>query len=78
MLLFWQHGYEATSMGMLATHLGISKSAIYHHVESKEEILEQALARALDALEEVLAGAAAAWAWTRPEVRAALAGLLGS
>ena len=55
--LFNRHGYEATSMGMLATHLGISKSAIYHHVESKEEILEQALGRALDALEEVLAAA---------------------
>ena len=51
------HGYDATSMGTLSRHLGISKSAIYHHVESKEEILEQALGRALDALEEVLASA---------------------
>ncbi|ALU38591.1 TetR family transcriptional regulator [Kocuria flava] len=58
--VFNVHGYDATSMGTLSKHLGISKSAIYHHVASKEEILEQALARALDALEEVLAGAAAA------------------
>lgn len=55
--VFNVHGYDATSMGTLSKHLGISKSAIYHHVESKEAILEQALARALDALEEVLASA---------------------
>ena len=58
--VFNRYGYDATSMGMLSKHLGISKSAIYHHVESKEAILEQALDRALDALEamfsEVLAG----------------------
>ncbi|MCM3686622.1 TetR/AcrR family transcriptional regulator [Kocuria rosea] len=53
--VFNVHGYDATSMGTLSKHLGISKSAIYHHVESKEQILEQALARALDALEEVIA-----------------------
>lgn len=50
--VFNRHGYEATSMGMLATHLGISKSAIYHHVQSKEAILEQALDDALGALED--------------------------
>ena len=34
--VFNRHGYDATSMGTLSTHLGISKSAIYHHVASKE------------------------------------------
>ncbi|MGR6613381.1 TetR/AcrR family transcriptional regulator [Kocuria rhizophila] len=53
--VFNRYGYNATSMGMLSKHLGISKSAIYHHVESKEEILGQALDRALDALEAVFA-----------------------
>jgi AcrR family transcriptional regulator len=53
--VFNLHGYDATSMGTLSERLGISKSAIYHHVQSKEEILEQALSRALDALEEVIA-----------------------
>ncbi|RKQ34989.1 TetR/AcrR family transcriptional regulator [Kocuria tytonis] len=53
--VFNRYGYDATSMGMLSKHLGISKSAIYHHVQSKEEILEQALDRALDALEAVFA-----------------------
>lgn len=50
---FNEYGYEATSMGVLADALGITKSAIYHHVKSKEEILEYALNRALVSLEEV-------------------------
>jgi len=52
--LFNKHGYEATSMGILAETLGISKSAIYHHVPSKEELLRLALQEALGGLEEVL------------------------
>ncbi|AJT41903.1 TetR/AcrR family transcriptional regulator [Psychromicrobium lacuslunae] len=51
---FNQHGYEATSMGVLAENLGVSKSAIYHHVASKEELLELALEQALGGLEAVL------------------------
>ncbi|MDO5618229.1 TetR/AcrR family transcriptional regulator [Kocuria sp.] len=49
--VFNKHGYDATSMGKLAEYLGITKSAIYHHVNSKEELLELFLNRALDALE---------------------------
>lgn len=52
--VFNKHGYEATSMGILATHLGITKSAIYHHVPSKEELLRLALEEALGGLEDVL------------------------
>src|SRR5690625_999740 len=55
--VFNRHGYDATSMGMLATELGISKSAIYHHVKTKEEILQSALTEALDGLEAVMAEA---------------------
>jgi AcrR family transcriptional regulator len=51
---FNQHGYDATSMGILADRLGLSKAAIYHHVSSKEELLALALDRALGALEGVL------------------------
>lgn len=51
---FNRHGYEATSMGMLGQALGLCKSAIYHHVDSKERILDTALTRALTALESVL------------------------
>lgn len=54
---FNEHGYEATSMGTLADELGITKSAIYHHVDSKEDILAFALNRALAALEEVFEAA---------------------
>ncbi|MGJ4844384.1 MULTISPECIES: TetR/AcrR family transcriptional regulator [unclassified Leifsonia] len=52
---FNEHGYDATSIGMLAERLGLSKSAIYHHVSSKDELLELALGEALDSLEGVLA-----------------------
>ena len=52
--VFNLHGYEATSMGLLAGKLGISKSAIYHHVPSKEELLRLALEEALGGLEGVL------------------------
>lgn len=56
---FNEFGYDATSMGVLADRLGISKSAIYHHVDSKEQLLDLALSEALDALEQVLAAAEA-------------------
>lgn len=52
---FNEFGYDATSMGTLATRLGLSKSAIYHHFASKEELLDAALDEALGALEGVLA-----------------------
>jgi AcrR family transcriptional regulator len=48
--VFNERGYEATSMEELATRLGVTKSAIYHHVPSKVELLRLALDRALDAL----------------------------
>jgi AcrR family transcriptional regulator len=51
---FNEYGYEATSMGILAERLGTSKSAIYYHVTSKEDLLKLALDRALGGLEGVL------------------------
>lgn len=50
---FNAHGYEATSMGKLAQRLGLTKSAIYHHVTSKEEILAEATNDALTKLIQV-------------------------
>jgi AcrR family transcriptional regulator len=53
--VFIERGYEATSMDELATRLGITKSAIYHHVPSKVSLLRLALDRALDGLFAVTA-----------------------
>jgi AcrR family transcriptional regulator len=36
--LFNRQGYDASSMGDLARELGLTKSAIYHHVPSKEHL----------------------------------------
>jgi AcrR family transcriptional regulator len=57
---FNERGYEATSMDELAARLGITKSAIYHHVPSKVELLRLALDRALDGLFAVTAEPGAA------------------
>ena len=51
---FTERGYDGTSMEDLSQRLGISKSAIYHHVQSKEELLRLAMNRALDGLFGVL------------------------
>ena len=48
--VFNERGYDGTAMEDLSQELGITKSAIYHHVESKEQLLTLATDRALDAL----------------------------
>lgn len=48
--LFNRQGYDGTSMGDLARELGLSKSAIYHHVPSKQHLLAEALDEALGGL----------------------------
>jgi AcrR family transcriptional regulator len=48
--VFRERGYDGTSMGDIAAALGLHKSSIYHHIAGKEELLEAALSRALDAL----------------------------
>lgn len=64
MQVFIEQGYDATSVSSLAERLGLSKSALYHHYESKERLLELALDEAMGSLEAVLrepdAGAGAA------------------
>lgn len=52
--LFNRQGYDATSMGDLARELGLTKSAIYHHVPSKGHLLERALDEALGELSSAL------------------------
>lgn len=53
--LFNERGYDGTSMEDLARKLGITKSAIYHHVPSKQELLRLAVDPALDGLFGVVA-----------------------
>jgi AcrR family transcriptional regulator len=38
-VLFHEKGYRATSLDDIAKELGITKAAIYHYIESKEELL---------------------------------------
>jgi AcrR family transcriptional regulator len=53
--VFNERGYDGTSMDDLSRRLGISKSSIYYHVHSKEELLRLALDRGLDGLFAVAA-----------------------
>ncbi len=55
--VFNRQGYDATSMGDLARELGVGKSAIYHHVAGKEQLLAQALEEALGELVAVVRAA---------------------
>lgn len=56
--LFNNKGYDATAVGDLAEDFDITKSAIYHHVESKETLLAAALDDALGGLSAAVTTAA--------------------
>ena len=53
--VYTERGFDGTSMGDLADAAGLSKSSLYHHVESKEQLLRLALDRAVEPLFAVLA-----------------------
>lgn len=55
--VFNEQGYDVASIATLADRMGVTKSALYHHFESKEAILAAALDVALDGLEGVLSDA---------------------
>lgn len=57
--LFNEKGYDATSVADLAERLAVSKSALYHHFDSREQLLDVALDRALGGLEALLDAPAA-------------------
>ncbi|MBO0911337.1 MAG: TetR family transcriptional regulator [Acidobacteria bacterium] len=50
--LFQQQGYDATSMNDVAAALNLSKGGLYHHFQSKDEILFNLMSHALDITEE--------------------------
>jgi AcrR family transcriptional regulator len=39
--LFMEQGFDKTSMRQIAEHSGLTKGAIYHHFNSKEDLLER-------------------------------------
>ena len=53
--VFTERGYDGTSMADIASALGVHKSSIYHHVSGKEQLLDDAVKRALNALHGMLA-----------------------
>jgi len=50
--LFQQQGYDATSMNDVAAALKLSKGVLYHHFQSKDEILYHIMSHAMDITEE--------------------------
>lgn len=50
--LFQQRGYDATSMNDVAASLKLSKGGLYHHFESKDEILFHIMSHAMEITEE--------------------------
>jgi len=53
--LFQQQGYHATSMNDVAAALKLSKGGLYHHFQSKDEILFQIMSHAMQITEERVA-----------------------
>lgn len=50
--LFQQRGYDATSMSDVATALNLSKGGLYHHFQSKDDILFHLMSHAMDITQE--------------------------
>jgi TetR/AcrR family transcriptional regulator, cholesterol catabolism regulator len=50
--LFRERGYDAASMNDLAAALNLSKGALYHHFQSKDEILFHIMQHAMEITEE--------------------------
>src|SRR5207244_11170329 len=50
--LFQQRGYHATSMNDVASALKLSKGGLYHHFQSKDEILFNLMDDAMDITKE--------------------------
>jgi TetR/AcrR family transcriptional regulator, cholesterol catabolism regulator len=56
--LFQEQGYDATSMNDVAAALKLSKGGLYHHFQSKDEILFHIMSQAMDITEERVINAA--------------------
>lgn len=52
--LFAEHGYEATSLDMIAERLGMHKATLYHYIDNKENILYECLVKSFGDLDAVI------------------------
>jgi AcrR family transcriptional regulator len=52
--LFAQHGYESTSVSMIAKEAGISKGLMYNYFESKNALLKLVMEEGMKGFMEVL------------------------
>lgn len=59
--VFIERGYDGTSMEDLSQASGLSKSSLYHHIDSKEQLLRLALERAVEPLFAVLEEEGSTW-----------------
>jgi AcrR family transcriptional regulator len=57
--LFTEHGYDATSLQMIADAMGLTKAAVYYHFRAKTDILHAAMEPGIQRLEGLLDEAAA-------------------
>jgi AcrR family transcriptional regulator len=57
--LFTEHGYDATSLQMIADEMGLTKAAVYYHFRAKSDILRAAMQPGIRRLEALLDDAAA-------------------
>lgn len=51
-VVFLKHGYEATSMNLVAREASVTKPGLYYHFKSKQELLYSILSYAMDVLEK--------------------------
>ena len=55
--LFGRHSVAGTSLQMISDELGLTKSAIYHHFRTREELLEAIVEPVINELGQLVAGA---------------------
>lgn len=51
--LFWEHGYESTSLSQLRSALGISSASFYHAFSSKEDLFKNVVQRYVESYGQV-------------------------
>ncbi len=57
--LFWTKGYSATTTRELAAALGVQKATIYHHIQSKEDLLYSLCVESLENIQSAVEEATA-------------------